>query len=135
MMEFRNATKKDFAQVIHLGRIPEFTTPVDKKYLRRFLANGVFLVAQVKGEIVGFALAEPMLGEFMWLDAITVRKDKRGKGIGKLLMVKMKEELKKRKVKEIYLMAPKFNKKTIKFYESLGMNKGKEFIEFTKKLN
>lgn len=50
----------------------------------------------------------------------------------KKLINKFKKIVKKKGAKKIYLMAALFNKKTIKFYESIRMIKGKEFIEFSK---
>ena len=75
-----------------------------------------------------------MLGGVVWIDTLTVKNSERGKGVGKLLLNEMKKILKKQKVKSIYLMAPNFNKRTVNFYKSAGLLKGKEFVEFSQDL-
>jgi len=72
-----------------------------------------------------------MIGGYVWLDAIFVRKELRGQGIGHALLCAFKAQLKKRHIRNFYLMAPTFNKKTIRFYEREGFKKGKTMVEFS----
>lgn len=133
-MIIRKARITDFAECVAISDIPEFSTKVDKEYLKGFLEKGILIVAEENKRLVGFIAGEFMLGDFVWVDAITVKKEFRGKGIGKRLFGRFKEELAKRGIKHTYLMAPKFNKNTLAFYRSLGMKEGKEFVEFSEDL-
>jgi len=63
-----------------------------------------------------------------------VDSEARGKGIGKKLIEKFKKELKNKKITEYFLFAPVFNKKTGKFYETLGSTKGKKYFFFCEKI-
>lgn len=135
-MNIRKAVMSDLEKCIKIGKIPELaylqklSSNEAKKYLKEFLDNGILIVAEENGEIIGFLNAEYMLGNFVWIDGIAVKKEFRRRSIGKKLINKLYKIL-KRRIKHIYLIAPKINKNTIKFYESIGMKKGKEFIEFS----
>ncbi len=139
-MKIRKATIKDLDECVKISHIPEFSYTYKisdskaKKYLRNYINKGVLLVAEEDNHILGFISGEFMLGDFVWVDAITIKKEMRGKGIGKKLFKGFRKSCKQKGVKDIYLMAPRFNKKTIKFYESIGMKKGNEFVEFSEKL-
>ena len=137
-MIVRNAKLMDIEGCVAISHIPEFSylhkaSDADsKKYLMEFYKKGIILIAEDKNKIVGFIIGEFMLGNFIWIDGLTVRMDYRGKGIGKKLFNKFRDVLKAKGIEHIYLMAPKFNKNTIKFYKSIGLKEGKEFIEFSK---
>ncbi|MFH1589210.1 MAG: GNAT family N-acetyltransferase [archaeon] len=136
-MKVKLGDLEDLKQCALLSRIPEFTTTKsmsDKEILEYFadyVKKGIMLVAKENDEVLGFITGEYMLNNYVWIDAIVVKPEIRGKGVGKLLFSEFKELLKKKKVKHIYLMAPKFNTNTVAFYQSIAMKKGEEFIEFT----
>ena len=121
-MRIRKATKKDLPACAKMSRIPEFTylyRVSDKKavaYLKEYVDEGFMLVAEEKGRVMGFMIAEPMLGSFSFVDVIVVAAEMRGKGIGKKLFQETCKLLKKEGVRGLYLVAPKFNKKTLQFY-------------------
>jgi len=139
-MKIRKATIKDLDECVKISHIPEFSYLYEvsnskaKKYLRNYIDKGLLLVAEEDNHIAGFISGEFMLGNFVWVDAITVKKEMRGKGVGKRLFKGFRKSCTQKGVKNLYLMAPKFNKNTIKFYESIGMKKGNEFIEFSERL-
>jgi ribosomal protein S18 acetylase RimI-like enzyme len=139
-MKIRKATIKDLDECVKISHIPEFSYMYSisdskaKKYLRNYINKGILLVAEENNHVLGFISGEFMLGNFVWIDAITVKKEVRGRGVGKKLFKEFRKSCKQKGVKNLYLMSPKFNKNTIKFYESIGMKKGKEFIEFSEKL-
>ncbi len=139
-MILRKATNKDLNGCVKISHIPEFSflhkisDKKAKEYLSSYIKKGILIVAEEKKEIIGFISGEFMLGNVLWIDAITIKKEMRGRGLGKKLFNEFRKQCKKKKIKSVYLMAPKFNKNTVKFYESIGMKKGKDFIEFTEDL-
>lgn len=139
-MIIRKAKKDDIKEVIKLTKIPELDNPKSGsnlesfKYFQEYMGKGIFLVAEEDGKIVGFITGEFMLGSYIYIDVLSVDSTLRGKGIGKDLVRNFEKLAKKKGVKFVHLTAPKFNKKTVKFYEKNGYDKGKEFFQFYKKL-
>ena len=86
-MIIRKAQINDFAECVAISDIPEFSTKVDKEYLKGFLENGILIVAEDNKKLVGFVAGEFMLGDFVWVDAITVKKEFRGNGFGKKMQI------------------------------------------------
>ncbi len=139
-MIIRKAKKEDIESVLKLTKIPEFDNPnssnnmESREYFKEYIKNGIFLVAKKDKETIGFVTGEFMLGGYVYIDALSVNSSLRGKGIGKKLIDSFEKIAKAKGVKYIHLTAPKSNKKTIKFYEKNKYDKGKEFIQFYKKL-
>ena len=139
-MKIRNARLRDLGICASIGHIPEFsylykaTNKESNKYLKDFLRNGIFIDAEENNSVIGFLIAEFMLGNFVWLDGIVVTAKYRSRGVGAKLFHRLVAIVKQKGKKHIYLMAPKLNIRTKRFYKSVGMKKGKEFIEFTKEL-
>ena len=140
-MNFRKAAIKDIKACSKLSRVPQISYAYkssDKEnfeYFKLFLEKGFIVVAEHENEVIGFACAEKMyIGDFAWIDAIVVKKDFRGKGAGRGLFNKLKDEIKKEKIGNVYLVAPTLEKSTIEFYESLGFKRGNKCIEFYKEL-
>lgn len=69
-------------------------------------------------EIIG-TLHCDILGGVAYVNAIIIAKDKRGKGLGKQLMLKAESEVKKRGAHKIYLVTGK-NWSAVYLYKSLG---------------
>jgi len=132
-MEIRRAEDKDIKQCVELSQIKEFEMPgavfPDEEYFNESLSK-VFLVAEEGEKIVGFILGFNLTIKDVYLDLLVVKNKFRSKGVGKKLIEKFREELKLKEVKEYFLIAPKFNNKTISFYENLGLKKGKEYVLF-----
>ncbi len=136
----RKAKILDINSCVSISKVPELTTLYKmsknqaKKYLLEFYNKGILIVAEDNNQIIGFISGELMLGKFVWGDGAVVVKEYQGRGVGKKLFSFFVKEAKKKGVKYIYNMAPKFNKSTIGFYKSLGLKQGNDFVEFSKKL-
>jgi ribosomal protein S18 acetylase RimI-like enzyme len=140
MIKITRASAKDLDSCIKIGKTRELsylhkcTGKEAKGYLKEFLKKGIFLAAKKDDETIGFILAEFVVGKFVWIDAIVVKKEYRNSGIGKMLFKEMENICKAKGFVDLFLIAPKFNKNTAGFYRSLEMKKGNECVEFHKKL-
>ena len=118
-MKIRKAKEKDLKYCEILSRINELQLDTrkypDKKYFREFLGP-LFLVSEEGDEVIGYILGEKEKAGLSSLNLMAVDKKYRGKGIGKLLLNKFCENSKKIGLKEIYLFAPKWNKKTLNLH-------------------
>ena len=137
-MLIRKAHLKDISQCVALSKIKEFKIPTNqfpnKPYLKDSLEQGLFFVAEESGKISGFILGFKLTQKEVYLDLLTVKKEESGKGIGKALFNRFRQELKKQKAKNYWLVAPSFNKKTLSFYRKLGLKEGKNYRLFCEKL-
>ena len=135
-MKIRKAKLTDAKKCIILTKTPEFVFPGDdkfvEKYLGDFIKKGIFYIAEERSEIVGFISAQVTLGKELWIDMIVVRSEHRSKGIGTKLIKFVLQLAKKKGMKMVFLDAPAFNQKTLKFYKKIGLKKEKKFIWFTK---
>ena len=137
MLKIRQAKENDCKSCYELSKVEELKK-ASGEYIRlidlkRFAReNQMFLVAEYDKKIVGYLFGERTAGDAVLLWLLVVMPEYRSKGIGKKLMVHFQKECKKRKLYEIILYAPKFNKKTLQFYENLGYNRGMEVVEFNK---
>lgn len=137
----RDATHDDIPSILSLtARIPELTFFQEapekewENYIREYIDKEVLLVARVDDSIVGCIGAEPMLGGYWWVDMLAVNKDSRRQGVGSALLDTLRERAKQQSVKRLFLMAPEWNEATLSFYESAGMQRGKQWTDFTEDL-
>lgn len=88
------------------------------------------LVAELDGEVVGFIIGDASSWEYGvpdnigWIDTIGVDPDYQRKGIAKLLFKEMTENLKTVGVDTIYTFVARLDWKLLKFFNSLGFQKG-----------
>lgn len=115
----RPADSKDTKAIFALGhRTPEFQTSnqepfmeVDELAWRISHDTSIFLLAEVKGDLVGFAYSEtvntdaPIRTKFACLVYIVVNPKFRKHGIAKQLLTASERELKKRGMKYIFVWA------------------------------
>lgn len=90
-------------------------------------------LALEKGEVIGFiGLKKELVGSYMILDLMQVSADCRGKGIGRKLFEKGKEEARNAGAKALYISACS-SEETIAFYKVVGARVAdcpiKEFAE------
>jgi ribosomal-protein-alanine N-acetyltransferase len=135
MVTIRNARLEDCMMCVELSKIEEFTQPdgshVPYDYLKSYIdEDEMFLVAEVKGRVVGYILGEPLKGKIAYVALLTVDSQVRGKGIGRKLIDAFLKRCSEKELKYVFGFAPKFNKRTIEFYRKCGFKEGKEHIQF-----
>lgn len=145
-MEIRKAGVKDLDRLYKFGlNTPELKVNPKEKFMSKgeFLAsiknkNGVFLLAENKGEVCGFIYSDTEDVDreersVACLVYIAVSKNVRGKHIGSKLYSNCIKELKKRKVKYVYAWAnPKSG--VVEFFKKKGFEKGNYEIWMDKKI-
>ncbi len=117
----RRALEQDIERIVKIERL-SFRYPYPMELLKSYIArsNACFLVAEVDGEIVGYAIAEHERNTLGHLISIAVSPQWRGKGIGKALLRAVLRKLKERGVQKVYLEVRKNNLIAQHLYESVG---------------
>ncbi|MHA2068895.1 MAG: GNAT family N-acetyltransferase, partial [Candidatus Thorarchaeota archaeon] len=90
-IKVRPAVVNDCEVCAQLSRIEEHEAPAADYLPAGFFEDNIdddemFLVAEAKGEVVGYVLGQPMKGDYAYLSLLAVDSGMRGKGIGKLLV-------------------------------------------------
>lgn len=143
-MLFRKATRSDLPFIVEmlandkLGKLREaFEDPLPQAYYKAFEAinadpNQELIVAELENQIVGtvqitFIPGLTYQGSVRALvEAVRVREDLTGKGIGKEMIRWAIERAKERKAYIIQLTSDKQRPDAIRFYESLGFKASHE---------
>ncbi|WP_433537707.1 N-acetyltransferase family protein [Micromonospora sp. CA-249363] len=141
-MIFREAVRADLPDVIALladdvlGRARDFTQ-VDEAYERAFAditadPRNVLIVAEQDGDVVGCLQITyiPGLGrhgaERSLIEAVRVRSDRRGQGLGRQLMVWAIDQARQRGCALVQLTTDKSRTDAHRFYLSLGFTASHE---------
>ena len=138
-MKIRKATRNDLEAIIsmladdELGKTREnFATPLAPEYIEAFArinadANQELVVAENENGVIIGTLQLSFLpyltyrgGVRAQIEAVRIRKDQRGKGIGKILFEWAIEQAKVRKAHLVQLTTDKKRPEARKFYEDLG---------------
>lgn len=141
-MEIRFAQKKDLPQIVALCKEhAEYEKEkYDQKNKSKLLSNSIFgqipvlncLVVENDNIIVGYATFTKQFSTwdadfYIYLDCLFLKKQTRGKGLGKLIMEKVKEYGKTQGCNLVQWQTPDFNKRAIEFYNKIGgKSKSKE---------
>lgn len=144
-MKFREATKNDLLQIVEmiaddeLGKAREnYQIPLPVEYLNAFEKinsdeNQELIVVENEDlEIIGtlqlsFIQYLTYLGGIRaQIEAVRIRNDKRGLGIGKIMFEWAINRAKERKAHLLQLTTDKKRPKAIKFYEKLGFKQSHE---------
>lgn len=142
-MKIRKATIEDCPGMLNLIRelaeyekAPEEVT-VDPKHFEEsgFGANPVwwaFVVEDTTSNIVAFALYyirySTWKGQVMYLEDILVTESMRGKGIGKMLIERLKEEAREKGFKRITWQVLDWNEPAINFYKKFDAKFDPEWV-------
>lgn len=138
-MNFRKATIKDVSKIVEmiaddeLGKTREnFQNPLPKSYIEAFKNinddknQELIVVENEELEIIGtlqLSFIQYLTyqgGIRAQIEAVRIRKDKRGLGIGKTMFEWAIKRAKERKAHLLQLTSDKKRPKAIKFYEDLG---------------
>ena len=144
-MKFREATKTDLLQIVEmiaddeLGKAREnYQLPLPVEYLNAFEKinsdeNQELIVVENEDlEIIGtlqLSFIQYLTyrgGIRAQIEAVRIRNDKRGLGIGKIMFEWAINRAKERKVHLLQLTTDKKRPKAIKFYEKLGFKQSHE---------
>ena len=144
-MKFREATKTDLLQIVEmiaddeLGKAREnYQIPLPVEYLNAFEKinsdeNQELIVVENEDlEIIGtlqLSFIQYLTyrgGIRAQIEAVRIRNDKRGLGIGKIMFEWAINRAKERKVHLLQLTTDKKRPKAIKFYEKLGFKQSHE---------
>lgn len=144
-MIFRKANKNDISKIVEmmaddeLGRTREnFQNPLPKEYLMAFQNiaadpnQELVVVEDQNAEIIGtlqlsFIQYLTYLGGIRaQIEAVRIRKDKRGQGLGKRMFEWAIKRAKERKAHLLQLTSDKKRPKAIHFYEDLGFKASHE---------
>ena len=144
-MKFRKATKNDLLQIVEmiaddqLGKTREnYQIPLPVEYLNAFQKinsdeNQELIVVENEDlEIIGtlqLSFIQYLTyrgGIRAQIEAVRIRKDKRGLGLGKIMFEWAINRAKERKAHLLQLTTDKKRPKAIKFYEELGFNQSHE---------
>lgn len=138
-MKFRKATKNDVSKIVEmiaddeLGKAREnFQTPLPTEYLKAFeninadQNQELIIVENENSEIIG-TLQLTFIQYLTYrggiraqIEAVRIRKDQRGLGIGKTMFQWAINRAKERNAHLLQLTTDKKRPKAIKFYEALG---------------
>ncbi len=144
-MKFRKATEKDISTIVEmiaddeLGKEREnFQNPLPNEYLKAFERinsdeNQELIVVENKNsEIIGtlqLTFIQYLTyrgGVRAQIEAVRIRKDNRGVGLGKIMFDWAIKRVKEKKVHLLQLTTDKRRPKAIKFYEDLGFKQSHE---------
>jgi ribosomal protein S18 acetylase RimI-like enzyme len=141
----RKALASDFDAVIALDfdgvteEKPAYWRGIFDRYVTIDRDGGFFLVAEIRGEVVGFIVGEIRAWEFGsppcgWVFALIVSTEHREIGVGQIMLQEMCQRMKKAGVTTVRTMVDRENKLTLSFFRSQGLRTGR-YVELEKQLD
>ena len=91
-----------------------------KTELKNSAAEGITLVAEDEGRIVGYIHASLAAYGVAYISTVGISSLSQGKGVGKLLLKELEETCKKARVRKIWLMVGHINHDAVLFYLKNG---------------
>jgi len=126
-MKIREARKKDRKDIIKIASDTWEGWDYIPQLLDEWFAEGGLFVAVDKGKVVGITKTTVLSYGELWLEGIRVKKQLRGKGIGKELAFFQLKKAMEQNPRVIRLSTAEVNTESIKLIEKLGFRKIKEF--------
>ncbi|MHA1543083.1 MAG: GNAT family N-acetyltransferase [Candidatus Hodarchaeales archaeon] len=110
----------------------------NKEIMHYLKSNSICLVAEVQDQVMGFMIGtvRPWLFGIEcggWIEVFGVHPEHTAKGIGKKLGVRLFDEFKRRKVKEVHTCVEWGSTDLLEFFKTLGMTNS-EYITLMKEL-
>jgi ribosomal protein S18 acetylase RimI-like enzyme len=141
----RKALANDFDVVIALDldgvteEKPIYWRGIFDRYVTIDRDGGFFLVAEIRGEVVGFIVGEIRAWEFGsppcgWVFALSVSTEHREIGVGQIMLQEMCQRLKKAGITTVRTMVDRENRLTLSFFRSQGLRTGR-YVELEKSLD
>ncbi len=130
-MKIRNGKKSDRQNFIITQKeaFPKLNIKRETSFFNEKVSKKEIFVLEEKGSYIGHisfskSYHDPLFTDSVIVDELAIRKAFRSKGYGTLLMKKIVEYCKTRKIKLMYLCtADTKNNRAIKYYENLGFKK------------
>lgn len=131
-----NLKKEDLKQISYLASkeldmMPWVENEIGPESLFDFIDSGYSYVAKRENVILGFILAYkcPTYGGnyYMYIDTFVVNSDVQGKGIGKMLLQKLRENMFKNRIFRVKLMTKK-EIPAYKIYKHLGFEEVENYV-------
>ena len=134
-MDIRYAKESDLPQIIELCKAHAEFEQADYEQTDKIalLSKFIFtenpslkcLVVEQEKLIIGYATFMKQFSTwdanfYIYLDCLYIKEDTRGKGLGKMIMGKIKEYGKSENCTILQWQTPVFNKKAIEFYNKIG---------------
>ncbi|MEM2128265.1 MAG: ribosomal protein S18-alanine N-acetyltransferase [Candidatus Methanomethylicaceae archaeon] len=118
--EVRDATLNDLNEIYAIEK-ESFSDPYPKPLLKAFFYHpGAYIVAVVRGKVVGYAIGIIRFRSLGHIISIAVEKDFRGKGIGKKLLHELIKRLSGMGAKKIRIEVRESNEIAINLYKKMG---------------
>lgn len=133
----REARVKDLEAIYQIGLIEEgFAVSLDTRfygrdYIRDWIKNpgeDVLLVAEIKGEVVGFAFTSIMIGRWAMWENLAVVKEAQGQGVGEALTEEALKRIKRKGIDYIAGWIRRENDPALEFLKKQGFKEGYEFV-------
>ena len=137
----RRAGPKDFKAVQEIqtaGGVEMLTNggPVEVADMELHIGdeNGIFGIAEIDGEIVGFIYGEKLIDRWAFAHYFAVRPDYRGSEVFRRLGEYFIKQSKALGAKYIFGYADSHNERLIKFYKYFGFAAGGTYVELIKEI-
>ena len=127
-VELRRAREEDLPEIQMIERV-SFINPYSTFYQKHLLKHAdIYYVAMYRGKIIGYIIARVEnrglpgvdVGKIGHIVSIAIHPDYRRRGLGKLLMSRAEEELKRMGCRRVFLEVRVSNYPAIKLYQKLG---------------
>lgn len=132
----RPAFPSDLDACVSLVSVPELVLTtgdyMTSDYMCKYLNENFFLVAEEDEEIIGMLFSEPIKDSGCLVWAIAVAKNRRGQGIGSMLLIELQKRIVRLGLNWIILYGFADSEAALAFYQSNGFRKGIRCVEFVK---